>query len=77
MQNPLKIRHATPGDQPLITRITDLLALFHGDSYIYDPAVIMRDLFGPISSAQVYFGEHENRAITYAVCTTEIALHRN
>ena len=37
----------------------------------------MRDVFGPISGARVYFGEHENRAITYAVCTTEIALHRN
>ena len=77
MQNPLKIRRATPGDLPLITRFTDLLARFHGDSYICDPAVIMRDVFGPISGARVYFGEHENRAITYAVCTTEIALHRN
>ena len=24
-----------------------------------------------------FHGEHENRAIAYAVCTTEIALHRN
>ena len=77
MQNPLKIRRATPSDLPLITRFTDLLARFHGDSYICDPAVIMRDVFGPISGARVYFGKHENRAITYAVCTTEIALHRN
>ena len=25
----------------------------------------------------MYFGEHENRAITYAVCTIEITLHCN
>ena len=56
MQTPLKIRRATPSDLLLITRFTDLLARFHGDSNICDPAVIMRDVFGPISGARVYFG---------------------
>ncbi len=77
MQNPLKIRRAIPGELPLITRVTNLLARFHGDSYVCGPAVIMRDVFRPISGTRVYFGEYENRAITFAVCTTEIAQDRN
>ena len=73
MQSQLKIRLATPVDRT----VTDLLVRFHGDHYICDLVAIMRDVFGHASGARVYFGKHENRAIANAVCTTEIALHRN
>ena len=63
MQNPLKIRRATPSDLLLITRFTDLLARFHGDSYICDPAVIMRDVFGLLEGRHfllIHFYQYNN-----------------
>ena len=38
---------------------------------------IMRDLFGPSSSARAYFGEDDSQPDAFAVCYTEYARHRS